>query len=915
MLNQIEPLLKRVEKPGRYVGGEVNSVKKNWDETTARIVLAFPDVYDVGMSYHGFRILYERINGFENFLADRSYTPWPDMDSELRQADIPLYTLDQMRPLSDFDVIGFTLQYELNYTNVLSMLDLSKIPLLCEDRGDNDPILIAGGEGALAPEPMAMFLDAFIFGDGEEVVIEVLEAAEKWKSENLPRHQRLEMLQQIPGVYVPALFDFEYGEDNKISSFKRNGSENSDVPVSIRKRQFNLTEEYGPVKPVVPMVQAVHDRLAIEIKRGCTRGCRFCAAGMITRPIRERTPEQILEIAQMGLENTGYRDISLLSLSSADYSCILPTVQLLNANLSQDLVSISLPSLRINAFDVELADEISKVKKTGFTFAPEAGSERLRRVISKVVDQDQIFQIVDEVCSKGWKTLKFYFMMGLPTEEYSDLDGIVEMVSEAYRIGRKHHGKKITINVSLSPFIPKPHTPFQWEPQLNQDELKKRYAYVADKLRRMKGVSLKRHHTSGAQIEAVLARGDRRIGNTILRAYELGCKFDGWNEWFRIDLWQQAMEETGIDAEFYANRLRDENEILPWDHVEVNLGKKFLWKERKLAYKEKDVFDCSTHACVGCVACEPENGVDHQMVRDVRKSKKGGSKISIKLVEPEFMESGQSWLDDNPRKYLIPEEVAAQEMQSGEEDEEFRKEHDPGVDQNLHINPLNARDAIPVQRLRFQFSKTGRHRFLSHLDMMRGFQNIFTRINIPLAMTKGFNPKPIMQFTPSLGLGVESECEYMDISTFQRVHDFDSILKSLDEIVPEGINFLDVKEVPLKSPAIESVVEEAGYQFNLPESFDQEKVETLINEFMSAESWTAEVKRKRGMVPIDLKTIITSIQLNDSKLMLQIIPTDSNSLIGPAHIFKALFPEIDIEKTGITRKFIQLREIELAAAG
>ena len=404
MLKRIESVLKQVEKPGRYVGGEMNSAVKVWDDAEARIVLAFPDVYDLGMSYHGFRILYERINKHKNFLADRSYTPWPDMQAAMDENGIPLYGLDQLQRLKDYDIVGFTLQYELNYTNCLAMLDSGEIPLLSADRGEDDPIVIAGGEGALAPEPLADFIDAFVLGDGEDPAIEILDACAQWKKDGVDRAERLRRIGEIEGVYVPAFYAVEYNEDDTIKAFYAKESvEPIEQEVRIKKRLFHLLEDYGCVKPIVPMVEAVHDRFTIEVKRGCTRGCRFCAAGMITRPIRERTPEQILEIAKMGMDNTGYRDISLLSLSTADYTCLLPTVQLLNANLEKDMVSISLPSLRLNAFDVKLADEISKVRKTGFTFAPEAGSERLRKVISKVVPQEDVFRIIEEVCSKGWR--------------------------------------------------------------------------------------------------------------------------------------------------------------------------------------------------------------------------------------------------------------------------------------------------------------------------------------------------------------------------------------------------------------------------------------------------------------------------------------------------------------------------------
>ncbi|MBN1515785.1 TIGR03960 family B12-binding radical SAM protein [Candidatus Sumerlaeota bacterium] len=882
MFSRIEPLLNRVDKPGRYVGGEINAVKKDWDATQARIALAFPDIYDIGMSYHGFRILYEHINRRPEFLADRTYAPWPDMERELRGANVPLYALDQMRPLSDYDIIGFTLQYEMNYTNVLSMLDLADIAPLADERGEKAPMIIAGGEGAVAPEPLAMFIDAFVLGDGEDAVIEILEACAQWKREGADRAERLRRLDAIPGVYVPSMFEAEYNADNTLKAFYRkeaSGELRDAEP--IRKRIYDLRRDSGSLKPIMPMVEAVHNRLVIEIKRGCTRGCRFCAAGMITRPIRERTPEQILEIAQTGIENTGYREISLLSLSSADYTCLLPTVQLLNANLSRDMVSISLPSLRINAFDVRLAAEISKVRKTGFTFAPEAGSERLRKVINKVISQDDVLKIVDEVTRLGWRTLKFYFMIGLPTEDYTDLDGIVELVESAWRIGRQRHGGRLTINVSLSPFVPKPHTPFQWEPQLDQEELRKRYEHVAQGLRKLRGVALKRHDLRCSMLEAVLARGDRRVGLAILEAWKRGCRFDGWDEWHLHHEWLNAFEAAGVDPSFYAHRMRDKDELLPWDHIGMNLGKRFLWKERQCAYDMRETADCSCHECAGCEACDPENGLDHELVRDARRKRTGDADVNAPSSELETQ---------------LPDEF------------KFGLDQKDTDDSGKRIDPKRAlgtaaMQADPVQRVRMAYRKTGRQRYISHLDMIRFLQLLTQRLRLPVKWSEGYHPKPVMQFAPPLSLGFAAEEEHFDLFFYQRA-DPDRIMAKINAIAPEGIEFHSAREVELRGPSLDATITGAIYAAELQEEH-LPAIREIVERFHVSDSYIVEVQRKRGAKPLELKEVLAELALEGARLTLH-VRSQNNSLINPLSLLKGMCPELESSAIRWTRRRLLL---------
>ncbi|MFW6286338.1 MAG: TIGR03960 family B12-binding radical SAM protein, partial [Candidatus Sumerlaeota bacterium] len=537
-----EPLLSKVEKPGRYVGGERGSVMKDPCAVNASIALAFPDVYDIGMSYHGFRILYEIINDHEAFYAERVFTPWPDFADALRREALALRSLETARALSDFEIIGFTLQHELCYTNVLEMLDLGGIPLQSSERASSDPIVIAGGEGAWSPEPLAPFIDAFLTGDGEVAVIAILKMAARARSEKWNREKLLRELAAIAGVYVPSLYAINYNADHTIESIDhRDGA-----PARVEAVAFSVASDRRPCRPVVPLIRTVQSRTVIEVRRGCAHGCRFCQAGMLTRPVRERSVDEIVTAAKEGIAWSGDDTVSLLGLSTADHSQILPLVRQLNSELADDHVSVSLPSLRISAFDIALAEEVGAVRKSGFTFAPEAGSERLRRVINKPLDEADFMEIITHVLRAGWRTLKFYFMIGLPTETDEDLDGIVRIVEGALARAKEEDVRNVQINLTLSPFVPKAHTPFQWEGQIPLEEIRRRSSYVRAKLPR-RGVAFKTSPLAISRLEAVLARGDRRLGAAIEKAWRRGCRFDAWSETFRPEIWWQVMEECGLD--------------------------------------------------------------------------------------------------------------------------------------------------------------------------------------------------------------------------------------------------------------------------------------------------------------------------------------------------------------------------------
>jgi radical SAM family uncharacterized protein len=613
---QLEPLLPLIQKPIQYVGGELNSQVKDWDAVDVRWALMYPDAYEVGLPNQGVMILYEVLNEQPRTLAERTYSVWPDLAAKMRANGVPAFTVDGHRPVKDFDVLGVSFSTELGYTNLLEHLDLAGIPLHARDRDETHPIVLAGGHAAFNPEPIADFIDAAVLGDGEQAVLEITEVLRQAKKDNATRTETLHRLAKAGGVYVPAFYDVDYLPDGRIQRVAPN---RPDVPFRVHKRTtMDLDAWPYPKQPLVPLAETVHERMSVEIFRGCTRGCRFCQAGMITRPVRERSITGIGEMVETGLKASGYEEVGLLSLSSADHSEIGDIAKGLADRYEGTQTSLSLPSTRVDAFNIDLAQELSRNgRRSGLTFAPEGGSERLRKVINKMVSKDDLVKTVTTAYGAGWRQVKLYFMCGLPTETDEDVLEIAEMARDVIRAGRSITGTKdVRCTVSIGGFVPKPHTPFQWASQLDAETTDRRLKLLRDAINAdkstAKAIGYRYHDGKPGIVEGFLSRGDRRIGKVLEQVWRDGGIFDGWSEHFSYDRWMKAAETQGIDVDWYTTRERDEHEVLPWDHLDSGLDKEWLWADWQEALDERELDDCRWIPCFDCGVC-PQMGTEIQV--------------------------------------------------------------------------------------------------------------------------------------------------------------------------------------------------------------------------------------------------------------------------------------------------------------
>ncbi|HPH94429.1 MAG TPA: TIGR03960 family B12-binding radical SAM protein [Anaerolineaceae bacterium] len=592
---RLERILPTVDKPGRYAGGELNRVLKPWDSVSAHVALVFPDIYDIGLANLGLAILYDILNRRPDVAAERAYAPWLDLETILRRDGIPLFSLESKHPLASFDIIGITLPYETIYTNTLNILDLAGLPLRSAERNETHPLVIAGGHAAYNPEPMSAFIDAFVIGEGEGVILEIVDAWQAWKTSAGSRADLLAALAHIEGVYVPSFYQVSYHPDGRVADFK---PIHPAAPSTITKR---IVPQLPPplTRFLVPSVEVVHNRIAIEIMRGCSRGCRFCQAGMVNRPVRERPVEQILNAMQEAVHATGYEDIGLLSLSSSDYTQILKLTEEANRRFAGAHLTISLPSLRIESFSAELMDNLKDCRASGgFTLAPEAATERMRQIINKPLPAGQLLDTARTVFEHGWTSLKLYFMIGHPSETLEDVQEIIETCYQVLRIGQKIRGGRVKVHAGVSTFVPKPHTPFQWVSCDSVDQINAKLNLLKQGLRHQ-NLRLTWNEPPGTQLEAWLTRGDRRTGEVILRAWQKGAKFDAWRDQFRFEIWQEAYAEAGIDPAFYSHRQRELDEILPWDHINTGVSKNYLKQDYQWSLDGRSRPDCA----VQCAAC------------------------------------------------------------------------------------------------------------------------------------------------------------------------------------------------------------------------------------------------------------------------------------------------------------------------
>ena len=838
-LDRVLPL---VRKPGQYVGGELHAVGQGFDADALNFCLIFPDLYEIGMSHQGLQILYHLLNARERTTAHRAYAPDIDMERELRCQNLPLFSLEVKVPLAAYDVLGITLPYELCYTNILTVLDLAGLPFRAAERTQKHPLILGGGSCALNPEPVAEFFDAIVLGDGEEIIHDIAELLAQAKAENWPRTTVLDRLARLPGVYVPARFKPRYANNRLVAV------EPLDPEVPVVRRNV-LPRLHAPSvlhRPLVPVVKPVHDRLGVEIARGCTRGCRFCQAGMTYRPVRERSLEEIMELATEGIAHSGFEELALLSLSTGDFSCLGPLMSALMDRFADAFVSVSMPSMRVGTLTPEIMEQIRRVRKTGFTIAPEAGTDRLRQVINKGITEEDLLATCRDAFALGWKLIKLYFMVGLPTETEADVEAIVHLAKKARAQVGQGRGRPVQINLGLATFVPKPHTPFQWEGQIGLDESKARINRLKQMLPRQ-GYKLKWHDPEQSFLEGVFARGDRRLARLIEAAWRLGARLDGWSERFDLALWRRASAECGLVMEDYL-RPRPVDAILPWDHLHCGVDRSYLEAERARAFAQQYTPDCRAHGCQGCGLCDFDR------------------------VQPVIQEQPAAAPTPHPAGQSQEHELAQKQK-----------------------NPPQA------NVYRVHYTRLGDSRFYGHLEMAQLIFRTLQRAGLPLLFSTGFHPLPRVSFSQALPVGVESLAESFDMDLSRPLASPEATVGLLNSRLPASIRVRAIEPEP-RGVAMRSVT---GYTIS-PQAFPEGMRQNMAD-FLSQDFFVIRRFRKNRHREIDLRPLVIRLECDQETITLDLLGHQGQPGTNPREILEKVlgFGEREallarIVKTGVT---------------